>query len=440
MAEDSGRESESEVDLELKEPKVGPIYTYNQEKSTANIWLRGSRNYPFGFVQKKGSTADEDTHRIVFSPTFDYTGVVEVSIAETTEFVSFISTHGDLDETVEIDEDNSTTFTVRFVEKEKSGISFFLASCRTGFLGMEFRRSDAAYKYALRVAPTMDLAIMHGDQIYADPVKNNPVGEVVDFDGYCGRYRKAFTTDGIARLFREVPTYMILDDHEVFNDFVGRKSIAHDAELTDRMNQAFTAYTAYQRRDVVRERDDDYWYTFQHGIHRFFVLDMRTVRDVENGTILGLKQREQFLAWLAEEGEGISFVVTSKPFAPDRTEVGDGWPVCLSERAMILKACAARKSPPVFLGGDAHCSVVSSVYHKDREDPIAHSVVSSGIRSYVYRTPESFKMGTVDMGDGFHYKTYDEQFVSTKNFAIVSTHSPKSFSVSYYSRNKGKLL
>lgn len=56
---------------------------------------------------------------------------------------------------------------------------------------------------------------------------------------------------------------MILDDHEVFNDFVGRISIQDDPEAVDRMNQAFTAYSAYQRRDLVRHRDDDYWYTFQ---------------------------------------------------------------------------------------------------------------------------------------------------------------------------------
>ena len=168
---------------------------------------------------------------------------------------------------------------------------------------------------------------------------------------------------------------------------------------------------------------------------------MRTVRDEANGTILGMKQRKEFLEWLNVEGEGISFVVTSKPFSPDRTEVGDGWPVCLNERSMILEACRARKSPPVFLGGDAHCSIISSIYHKDSEKPVAHSVVSSGIRSYFYRTPESFKMGdNVDMGNDFHYKTYDDKFVSTKNIAIISTQSAKTFSVSFYSRDKGELI
>lgn len=442
MDDDSGRESASEEDVEVKTPRVGPIYTVDQEKGTANIWLRGSKNATFGVVKKKGSMDPKDTHVFALSPELDFTGVTEVELTETTEFICYVASHDTTaDEViVELDEDNSVTVTIRAIDKSQTGISFFLASCRTGFLGMEFRRSDSAYKYALRVAPTLDFSVMHGDQIYADPVKNSPYGEAFTFDEYCSRYRKAFTTDGITKLFHEAPAYMILDDHEVYNDFVGRISIQDDPEATERMNQALTAYTAYQRRDVVRKRDDDYWYTFQHGVHRFFVLDMRTVRDVANGTILGLRQRKEFLEWLSIEGEGISFVVTSKPFSPDRTEVGDGWPVCLSERSLILDACKARKSPPVFLGGDAHCSILSSIYHKDSDKPVAHSVVSSGIRSYFYRTPESFKMGKVDMGNDFHYETYDDKFVSTKNFAIVSTQGAKTFSVSFYSRDKGKLL
>ena len=200
---DSGRESESEVEIEVKAPRVGPIYTVDQEKATANVWLRGSKNATFGYVKKKGSLDPKDSHVFALSPELDFTGVAVVDAAETAEFLCFVASHDNaLDcEDIELNEDNSVTFTIRAVNKEQSGISFFLASCRTGFLGMEFRRSDSAYKYALRVAPTLDFSVMHGDQIYADPVKNSPVGEAFTFKEYCSRYKKAFTTKGIARMF-----------------------------------------------------------------------------------------------------------------------------------------------------------------------------------------------------------------------------------------------
>lgn len=206
---DSGRESESEEEVEVKVPRVGPIYTFDQEKATANVWLRGSKNSTFGFVQKKGSLDPKDTHVLALSAELDYTGVAQVAVAETAEFVCFVASHATAleDAEVDLDEDNSVTFTIRAVDKAQTGISFFLASCRTGFLGMEFRRSDSAYKYALRVAPTLDFSVMHGDQIYADPVKNSLVGEAFTFPEYCSRYKKAFTTSGITKLFVSPPRH-----------------------------------------------------------------------------------------------------------------------------------------------------------------------------------------------------------------------------------------
>src|SRR5205814_8707730 len=59
----------------------------------------------------------------------------------------------------------------------------------------------------------VDALIMVGDQIYADDL--NFLAPDTSIDQYLERYRDAFTQPYLRELMSRVPTYMVLDDHEI---------------------------------------------------------------------------------------------------------------------------------------------------------------------------------------------------------------------------------
>ena len=196
---ENGRESPSEDSLEIREPKVGAIYTVNQKEGTANIWVRGTEDHLFGLIQSDdGSQATPTLFDL--DSNLDYTGVVVVKCPDSAKFrVAVTNADEDTDACPHVlTEDNSIVVSVHVPYKIQEDISFFLACCRAGFLGTEFRASDAAYENAM--TEKLDFAVMHGDQIYADPTKGNLIGEVTDFKGYCKRYRKAWGTSGMTKM------------------------------------------------------------------------------------------------------------------------------------------------------------------------------------------------------------------------------------------------
>ena len=82
-----------------------------------------------------------------------------------------------------------------------------------------------------------------------------------------------------------LPTYMILDDHEIEEAWTPlrqeKKYIGYGAKA--RYASAFNAYECYQRSHspLVNEADPrKYWYEFESAGYNFFVLDTRTQRDI----------------------------------------------------------------------------------------------------------------------------------------------------------------
>src|SRR3546814_13869394 len=57
---------------------------------------------------------------------------------------------------------------------------------------------------------------MAGDQIYADMLNRHvPLGLADTFEEFQERYHTAFGSRNMRRLLSRVPTYMILNDHEI---------------------------------------------------------------------------------------------------------------------------------------------------------------------------------------------------------------------------------
>src|SRR5262245_3884807 len=105
-----------------------------------------------------------------------------------------------------------------------------------------------------------DLVMLIGDQIYSDNGGANFLGGPVDpfAEGYRNRYRRAFGTEHLSRLVANHPTFMILDDHEIVNDwheqmldpeFPGTPPLGSEALATRRemRRAALESYTLYQQ-------------------------------------------------------------------------------------------------------------------------------------------------------------------------------------------------
>src|SRR5262249_44741559 len=150
---------------------------------------------------------------------------------------------------------------------------------------------------------------MLGDQIYADDLKG--VGPDQSIDQYLERYRIVFGQPHFRNLTCRFPTYMILDDHEIEDNW---PSNADDEDWVTRYPAAIHAYQIYQvSHGPVLQLDHDnrltgtpevFWYTFQDGCCDWFVMDCRNERiwstDATKRRAITPKQMEALLKWLGD--------------------------------------------------------------------------------------------------------------------------------------------
>ena len=105
-----------------------------------------------------------------------------------------------------------------FPEGNAGSLKFLLGSCRYPGILWKKKRADRIF------GPMLDRAqfenarfvLMVGDQIYADMLNRSiPIGLADTYEEFQERYHQAFGSQKIRRLLRQLPTYMMLDDHEI---------------------------------------------------------------------------------------------------------------------------------------------------------------------------------------------------------------------------------
>lgn len=246
----------------------------------------------------------------------------------------------------------------------------------------------------------LDFFLMTGDQIYADVMFHRSARSVKDF---FTAYRRGFGTPNMQRLFRRIPTYMILDDHEIRNDW-SRDELRGKEQL---FRNAMIAYRCYQdshnpdhgrRGDVL---DTDWWYSFQHGAFPFFVTDARTQRRKKPAgqrTMLGARQLRALKTWLkANKDAPRLFVVCSIPLFPDTRDDApfddpmDKWAGFNAERFEILDLIRKEQIEGViFVGGDVHNSHFGKLHCDQDPNFEVTSLVSSALFRYSYLKKKHF--------------------------------------------------
>ena len=286
---------------------------------------------------------------------------------------------------------------------EQGNLSFLLGSCRYPGLLWRARHADKIFGPMLAEAEGPDghapvqFALMVGDQIYADKMgRKAELGRADTFEEFQERYLSAYGSPRMRALLRQLPTYMILDDHEIEDNWT-QDRIKY-AESRGVFNLAITAYMSYQWLHGPRSYGRRLYYDFAWRKYPFFVLDTRTQRymdgiadELSDNHLLGRpslaeeepNQLNYLLHWLRtqqDERENVpKFIVTSSVFAPNPMdaregregaelhkvrwkEASDSWPAFPSTRRAILE-CIVEHSIQnvVFLSGDIHCSNVAQL-------------------------------------------------------------------------------
>ena len=118
---------------------------------------------------------------------------------------------------------------------------------------------------------------MVGDQIYADTLNRFiPIGLADTYEEFQERYQTAFGSRNMRTLLKTAPTYMILDDHEIEDNW--SQDRLRDNAKHRLFNLAIGAYMSYQWSHGPRTWGRLLYYTFECAGYPFFVLDTRTQR------------------------------------------------------------------------------------------------------------------------------------------------------------------
>jgi alkaline phosphatase D len=304
---------------------------------------------------------------------------------------------------------------------------------------------------AQQAEPPISAMLMTGDQIYVDDL--NVIAPDREYKEILSKYRAAFSQPNIARLMSNTSTYMILDDHEIEDNWPTNESKA-DAYL---YKNAMAAYEIYQAshspaHDLlpsgqVSRKLEQYWYQFAEGDIEWFVTDSRTRRNLSpnDRRILDDEQEQALCKWLIHSPARVKFVVTSVMFYPDRKLNGDdAWKAFPEQRLRLLETIRTHRIKNViFVSGDVHGSLTSRLTHSEDPDFDVHTIVSSPLcnsKLLPYASESTFilnqALARTAAGDYRHELT--SKVVSEDNFAHLVV-DREQIQVSYHDRNGRRL-
>jgi choline dehydrogenase-like flavoprotein/predicted alpha/beta hydrolase len=291
-------------------------------------------------------------------------------------------------------------------DAERPGaVCFALASCRYAAAIADREAADRAFGrlrelVAARSKRAPQLLFLAGDSIYADATYGifDPEDPKERFDQ---RYLEAWSAPNAREVLRSLPTYPMLDDHEVHENFEGRSGRL--------IGQGLDAFESFQLR-LTRAFDDPqavgrkrgpYWYRTKAAGYEFFVADTRTDRrrtqgrGSANARIMDRAQMKDLECWLdhmqRRDPEIPKFIVSPSVVAPWsretrghrsyalRADAWDGFPRSLRHLLAFIAGNGIRNV--VFLSGDYHCSVYCPMWlrYKGKPPVQAYSIVSSGM-------------------------------------------------------------
>ncbi|UZE12477.1 alkaline phosphatase D family protein [Pseudomonas sp. B21-053] len=337
--------------------------------------------------------------------------------------------------------------------------AYIVGSCRylrmTAGIASAPHRGDRIFASITQLAeqaiPPISAMLMTGDQIYVDDL--NRIAPDREYKEILSKYRVAFSQPNISKLMSGTSTYMILDDHEIEDNWPTNKSKGDDYLYKN----AIAAYELYQAshspahellaNGQISRHAEQYWYQFAEGDIEWFVTDSRTRRNLsaDDRRILDDEQEQALLKWLIHSPARVKFVVTSVMFYPDRKKLGDdAWKAFPEQRLRLLETIRTQRIHNViFVSGDVHGSLTSRLTHSEDRDFEVHTIVSSPLcnsKLLPYASESTFildkPLARTATGEYRHELT--SKVVSQDNFAHLVVEAER-VRVSYHDR-EGKLL
>lgn len=204
-----------------------------------------------------------------------------------------------------------------------------------------------------------DFMLYMGDQIYADRARNDlPLVIPATDAAYARKYRQNWSEPHYRALLRDVPSFMIWDDHDIIDDW--------DGGQTGRYVPARAAYDWYQGSHNPAPRvPGEVYYAFDAGDASFYVIDDRSYRssdDAPDGpgkTMLGATQKADLEQWLSSAPGRFKFIVSPVMWNDYATTFdgagGDAWRWYQTERGEIFDYVRSHHICGVLLlSGDQH--------------------------------------------------------------------------------------
>lgn len=202
------------------------------------------------------------------------------------------------------------TFRTEAVSKDE--LSFVFASCHKPTHQDSLKRWEA-----LTGRDDYDLMLLMGDQLYADDV-DKAFGHLRWSERFRAAYNRFWVYQPMREVMRRTPMYMILDDHEIIDDWGG-------VEVNqERLKAGLEAYRLYQQVHGPNglSNQEKMHYHFYRGPAAFFMLDVRTHRSLKPESvaspILGKDQLLDLYNWTQDARTracDVIFVVAPVPIA-----------------------------------------------------------------------------------------------------------------------------
>jgi alkaline phosphatase D len=334
--------------------------------------------------------------------------------------------------------------------------SYVIGSCRYLNLAakepVDPQRGDWIFKAMADQNHLTDGLVMVGDQIYADDL--NFVFPDRELSYFLRKYRVAFSQPHIQKMMSSTPTYMILDDHEIEDNWPARRA-RNDDKL---YNNAMKAYQLYQcshspahtltPENTINRTLEHYWYQFTNGNLEWFVTDTRTQRNLSpnDRRLMDQPQEQALTHWLLTSSAKVKFVVTSVMFFPDlKNDGGDAWKSFPEQRDRLLEFIRLNKIKNViFVSGDVHGSMTSRLTHSEDEDFVVHTIVSSPLCNTTllpYAKTSDFildkPLTTVGTGS-YHHALTSDKVIGKDNFARVTVEG-KEITVGFFDNSRKNL-
>lgn len=337
--------------------------------------------------------------------------------------------------------------------------AYIFGSCRylrlSGGIPMLPHLSDRIFASITQLAeqsdPPISAMLMTGDQVYLDDL--NVIAPDRELAAMLVKYRTAFSQPNISKLMSTTPTYMILDDHEIEDNWPAKRKRADDNMYANAMH----AYELYQashspthqllENGQINPASGQYWYQFSEGDIEWFVIDSRTRRNLSanDRRILDAEQELKLSDWLIQSSARVKLVVTSVMLYPDQIRDGDdGWKGFPEQRLRLLEIIRTHRIKNVFIvSGDVHGSLVSRLTHSEDPQFEIYTLVSSPLSNSTmlpYATASSFILDrpVAETESGEYRHELVGGVISQDNFAhlVIDTTLIR---ISYHDRT-GKLL